>query len=164
MAVAWRFRAGISLISSTTVDTTFVAVSICSEAAYGCLPLLLTNEFVVIMFSHRLRGLTDVTASQTLDVPTNWRRWSSWANGNKPETYEGHPIFAVEPMMTVMVTDRFDIIEMRGWLHENTRSCFQMWGRWDFTHHAFRVDRVLQGLVILFSDEDEAFFFKMRWG
>lgn len=98
-----------------------------------------------------------------LDVPTNWRKWSHWQGGGKAEPYEGHPIVAIDPAMAVEIKDRFDVIEMRNWLHEHTRSKLQMWGRWDFVQHQYRIDRTLIGFVVLFEDEDEAFHFKMRW-
>ena len=100
----------------------------------------------------------------TLDVQTNWRRWTSWkAKTSQPDTTDGvTPI--IMPERAVLVTDTFALTEMRDWLQTNTRQRTAFFGRWEFTPFAYRVERELIGLNIVFDDVDEAFHAKMRWG
>ena len=99
-----------------------------------------------------------------LDVPTNWRRWTGWLAGRgQPDPHEGIPSI-ITPERAVLITDAFELTDMRAWLQANTRDRVAFYGRWDFLTHAFRVDRTLIGLNIVFDDVDEAFHAKMRWG
>ncbi|MFZ4165290.1 hypothetical protein [Brevundimonas sp. NPDC058933] len=99
-----------------------------------------------------------------LDVPTNWRRWNGWMAGKgQPDPEEG-VILMLNPECSVLVTEAFEISEMRDWIRSHTRSRVQFHGRWDFTRFAYRIERELIGLNLWFDDEDEAFHAKMRWG
>lgn len=99
-----------------------------------------------------------------LDVVTNWRRWNGWlAKRGEPDQSEGVPVILM-PERSVLVTNPFDLDEMRSWLKENTRERIAFFGRWEFTPFAYRVERKLIGLNLRFDDVDEAFHAKMRWG
>lgn len=99
-----------------------------------------------------------------LDVPTNWRRWTGWLAGRgQPDPCEGIPKI-IAPERSVLVTEPFDLHEMRSWLRANTRSPVAFYGRWDFERFNYRIDRKLIGLNLRFDDVDEAFFAKLRWG
>lgn len=98
-----------------------------------------------------------------LDVPTNWRRWTGWLAGRgQPDPCEGIPKI-IAPERSVLVTEPFVLTEMRDWLQTNTRQRMAFFGRWEFTPFAYRVERELIGLNIVFDDVDEAFFAKLRW-
>lgn len=99
-----------------------------------------------------------------LDVPTNWRRWTGWLAGRgQPDPCEGIPKI-IAPERSVLVTEPFDLHEMRSWLKDNCKDRVTIHGRWDFERFAYRVERELIGLNIVFDDVDEAFFAKLRWG
>lgn len=99
-----------------------------------------------------------------LDVPTNWRRWTGWLAGRgQPDLCEGVTAI-ITPERAVLVTDPFELDDMRTWLKANTRERIAFYGRWNFITHAYRVNRKMVGLNLVFDDPDEAFHAKMRWG
>lgn len=96
-----------------------------------------------------------------LDVPTNWRRWNGWVAGRGlPDPLEGG---IINPECSVLVTEPFDVIELRNWLKANCRDRVLVYGRWDFEQFKYRIDRKLIGLNLWFDNADEAFFAKLRW-
>lgn len=100
----------------------------------------------------------------SLDVPTNWRRWNGWlAKSSQPDPSDGVPAI-ITPERAVLVTDPFELDEMRTWLKSNTRERVAFYGRWNFTPFAVRIERELVGLNLCFVCPDEAFHAKMRWG
>ena len=99
-----------------------------------------------------------------LDVPTNWRLWTAWKEGRGlPDPLEG-VIIMFNPECSVLVTDPFDVVELRDWLKDNCKDRVTIHGRWDFERFAYRVERELIGLNLWFDNDDEAFFAKLRWG
>lgn len=99
----------------------------------------------------------------TRDVPTNWRRWTGWIAGSgQPGPKDGVAPIMV-PETSILVSDPFCVIEMREWLRDNTRSGVAYFGRWNLTEYAYRIDRKLVGLNLVFEDHDEAFHAKFRW-
>lgn len=67
-------------------------------------------------------------------------------------------------MKTVLVQDDFDIIEMRDWIKEAIEGKVSMFGRFLTTTFDYRTDRRHQGVSFRFERENDAFYFKMRWG
>lgn len=99
----------------------------------------------------------------TLDVPANWRLLTYWsASTGLPDPDKG--VYPIHDCQSVLIALEHDLIEVRDWLAVNTREAVRLFGRFDFMTYAYRIDRHLTGINFAFADEDEAFFFKMRWG
>lgn len=101
-----------------------------------------------------------------VDVPCNWRRLTHWKTS--PKNYPdigslkgGHA--CMNDNVNVMIAELEDIFDVRNWLSENTRQKVIILGRFQWSEFNYRVDRSFVGVNFKFDDEDEAFFFKMRW-
>lgn len=107
-----------------------------------------------------------VNVASMVDVPCNWRRLTCWRQSDKnyPDgaaLKSGLPCVVDE--MNVVLRNIDDVIEVRDWLKGNTKSKFELLGRFEFRSFPYRIDRSLVGVNFRFDDPQEAFFFKMRW-
>ena len=101
-----------------------------------------------------------------VDVPCNWRRLTCWRKSDK-NFPDGAALRGGVPCVidhtNVLLAQIEDVIEVRDWLKGNTRSKFELLGRFQFQAYPYRIDRTLLGVNFRFDDPDEAFYFKMRW-
>lgn len=63
----------------------------------------------------------------------------------------------------IRTPDDETVLEMRQWLDENAKRKYKMFGRFGWSDHGFSVERSFLGVLFKFTDENAAFFFKMRF-